>query len=513
MSQRSEFAGTVGIIGAGAMGRGIAQLLAEAGLTTLLVDAVPGVADSAREFCCKMISRKVEKGSLSPDAASTATARIHAIPTGSSIDYQALSNCRVVIEAATENLEIKHSVLAGLEMAVSDDCIIATNTSSLSVTAFAAKARRAERIAGLHFFNPVTLMPLVELIAGAHTAEWVIEELFALVRRTAHTPVRVADTPGFLVNHAGRAFGTEAARVVQEGICGFDDVDRVMVEAAGFRMGPFELFDLTGLDVTHRVTESIYQQFYDEPRLRPTVLTAQRFTAGLFGRKSGQGFYAYQDGKLLKPIEAMPESGRTTRHRVWVSPKFADAALMVRDLMGKLDITLETDGRPSDEALIVVTPFGQDATTTALAEGLDPKRTVAIDCLFDLSRRRTVMHTPATARYFRDMARNIFSGDRVPVTVIDDSPGFIAQRIVACVVNVSAEIAQQRIAEPSDIDRATKLALGYPLGTLEFADVLGARRILNILEAMHQFYGDPRYRPSPWLKRRALLGMPIGAIT
>lgn len=495
---------TLGIVGAGVMGRGIAQVAAEAGITVLLADARAEAVAEAAAFCAGMLRRKAAKGAMSEAEAEAAAARIRP-----SEGYAGFAGCHVVVEAVAERLEAKHAVLAAVEAAVPDGCIVATNTSSLSVTAIAAGARRPERVAGFHFFNPVPLQRLVEVIPGIITAEWVCDALDGVARRMGHHPVRASDTPGFLVNHAGRAFGTEALRIVGEGIAAVADVDRVMVEAAGFRMGPFAVLDLAGLDVSRPVMEGIYHHYYEEPRYRPSVALARLHEAGLLGRKTGRGFYAYPDGKAEDPPESLAPAIGVAGLPVWVSNRYPKAADALRALAAAAGAAVEAGSRPGEGALILLAPFGEDATTAALAEGLDPTCTVAVDCLFPLERRRTLMRTPITAERFREAAHALLAADGTPVTVIRDSPGFIAQRIVAGIVNVGADIAQQRIAAPEDIDRAVELGLSYPRGPLGLGDALGPRRILGILEAMQSFYGDPRYRPSPWLKRRALLGVSL----
>jgi 3-hydroxybutyryl-CoA dehydrogenase len=500
---------TIGIVGAGVMGRGIAQVAAAAGLTVLLADARPEAAHEARSFCSEMLRRKADKGEIETSAWQASLDSIRIAQADASGRYGAFAACDLVIEAVAEQLDVKHAVLAALEESVRETCIIATNTSSLTVTAFAAKARRPERVAGFHFFNPVPVRRLVEVIGGVSTAPWALDALDALARRLGHEPVRARDMPGFLVNHAGRAFGTEALRIVSEGICAFADVDRVMVEAAGFRMGPFELFDLTGLDVSYPVMESIYHQFFEEPRFRPSVIAAQRMAGGLYGRKVGRGFYTYADGVAQKPTEMPAPAVDPGTFAVWVSNRVPEAARPLRRVLADAGARLETGARPSFEALIVTTPFGEDTTTAALAEQLDAGRTVAVDCLLGLDRRRTLMTTPITAPEIRDAAHALLARGGTPVTVIGDSPGFIAQRILASIVNVGSDIAQQRIASPAEIDIAVELGLGYPRGPLRVGNELGPRRVLGILEAMHRFYGDPRYRPSPWLKRRAFLGVPL----
>ena len=205
-----------------------------------------------------------------------------------------MSGADIVVEAIVEELEAKRRLFGDLESIVSDDCILASNTSSLSVTAIAADCDRPERVAGYHFFNPVPLLKVVEVVDGLLTAPWVGDVLDAVARRCGHRPVRAKDSPGFLVNHAGRGFNTEGLRIVQEGVARPRDVDDILREGGTkFRMGPFELMDTTGLDVSGVVMESIYRQFYEEPRFRPVPIARQRMAAGLYGRKTCRGFDAY----------------------------------------------------------------------------------------------------------------------------------------------------------------------------------------------------------------------------
>ena len=498
----------VGVVGAGAMGRGIAQVLAQCGCRVHLYDANAAAIDAAIASIAEVLGKQVAKGKLDADKRDATLARIvpaHALGK--------LASCALVVEAIVENLDAKRALFHQLEKLVGPDAILASNTSSLSVTAIASQCAHPERVAGWHFFNPVPLMKVVEIIDGLATDPAVGDALMELTKRIGHTPVRAKDTPGFVVNHAGRGYTTEALRIVGEGICDFVDVDRVMREAAGFRLGPFELMDLTALDVSHPVMEAIYRQFYDEPRFRPSVITAQRLAGGRLGRKSGGGFYPY--GENAAPIVeqrapvALPAS-------VWISRAHARAHADTHGeltwLLQKMGATVETEMLPSEDALIVVTPLGSDATTSALEQGLDPERTVAIDTLVPLALRRTLMTTPVTRAEVRDQAHGLFASDGVPVTVIGDSPGFIAQRILALIVNIACDIAQQKIASPTDIDLAVRLGLNYPNGPLAMGDALGPMKLLTILRAMQDFYGDPRYRPSPWLTRRAMLGVSLLAV-
>ena len=501
----------LGIVGAGVMGRGIAQVAAEAGIPVVMADVKAAAAAEAKAFCAGLIRRKVAKGQIDEATAERMLALITPVDLVAD-GYAPLAACDVVVEAVAERLDVKGEVLAALEAVVGDACIIATNTSSLSVTALAALARRPGRIAGFHFFNPVPLMKMVEVIGGVRTDDAVLAALTALATRIGHRPVRASDTPGFLVNHAGRGFGVEALRIVQERVCTFADVDRIMVEAAGFRMGPFEVFDLVGFDVSKAVMESIYHQYYEEPRYRPSFAAAQRVTAGLLGRKTGEGFYTYSAGAPLRrpddrPVPAV--DARALPH--WVSDREPEAAATLRAALAAGGLDVETSAAPSAEALVFLTPFGTDCTTAALGEGLDPTRCVAVDCLFGLAGRRTLMTNPATRPDIADLAHAALARGGVPVTRIDDSCGFVAQRIAATIVNTGCEIAQQGIATPADIDLAVELGLGYPHGPLGLGMALGPRRILAILDALSDAHRDPCYRASPWLRRRAALGLPLSA--
>jgi 3-hydroxybutyryl-CoA dehydrogenase len=495
---------SIGIVGSGAMGRGIAQIAGLAGLNVLLYDTRQQAVDEARNYLRDTLAALAVKGKLTIEAANDAVHRIGPAP---SLD--ALKDCDLVIEAIAENLDAKRALFKTLDGLVRDDCILASNTSSLSITAIATACSKPSRVAGFHFFNPVPLMKVVEVIDGLRGARSTGDRLMELARRMGHTPVRAKDMPGFIVNHAGRGMNTEGLRIVSEGVADFVDVDRIVREQAGFRLGPFELMDLTSLDVSHPVMESIYQQFYEEPRFRPSPITAVRLAGGLVGKKAGEGFYRYVDGKKVQPDES-PVSSQLPE-RVWISARSPDAYRQIADLISPAGVTIEQGEQPSDSALIVVAPYGKDATTAATEEALDASRLVAIDCLvpFDASRRRTLMTTPLTSPRFRDQARALFAHDGAAVTVIRDSAGFVAQRIVATIVNIGCEIAQQRIASPDDIDRAVTLGLGYPHGPLAMGDLIGAARIVEILRNMNALLGDPRYRPSPWLMRRAQLGMSL----
>ena len=495
---------TVGIVGTGAMGRGIAQIAAQAGSTVKLMDAQAGAAEKAYESLCNQWKKLVEKGRIGADAAASHQARLQVAST-----LADLSDCDLVIEAIVERLDIKKMLFAELETIVSPQAVLASNTSSLSVTAIAASLKHPGRFAGYHFFNPVPLMKVVEVIAGLKTNADVCRALSDYARQMGHTPVQAQDTPGFIVNHAGRGYGTEALRIVSEGIADFATIDRILRDQAGFKLGPFELMDLTALDVSHPVMESIYHQYYEEDRYRPSVITAQRLAGGLLGRKTGEGFYRYDSGVAQIPAEA-PVPDVAEMPPVWVSPRAARRSELLQ-LLQNLDADIETGLSPSPQALTLVAPLGFDITTVAVVERLDPARTVGIDMMIDdaATKRRVLATNPATRSDMRDAAHALFARDGKPVSMIRDSGGFVTQRVVATIVNIASDICQQGICSPKDLETAVTLGLGYPMGPLAMGNRYGPTNVLEVLFNMQTVYGDQRYRPSPWLRRRGAIGLSL----
>ena len=494
----------VAVVGAGAMGRGIAQIAAQAGSQVLLFDAQSAACQKARESIIAQWGKLAEKGRLTAELVQQYSRQLQCVDS-----LQALSACDLVIEAIVERLDIKQSVFAELEAVVRDDAVLASNTSSLSVTAIAAKLKRPQRVAGYHFFNPVPLMKVVEVIPGLKTDPAVCERLSEYAREMGHTAVMAQDTPGFIVNHAGRGYGTEALRLVSEGVTDFVTTDRILKDQVGFKLGPFELFDLTGLDVSHPVMESIYHQYFEEPRYRPNVIAAQRMAGGVVGRKVGEGFYRYEASGMVVPPEP-PVPVMADLPPVWVSSRAARRADLFQ-LLKDLGATIETSASPSAQALCLVAPLGFDVTTVAVVERLDPSRTVGIDLLMpdNATKRRVLAPNPATRADMRDAAHALFARDGKAVSVIRDSGGFVTQRVVANIVNIACDICQQGICSPQDLELAVTLGLGYPMGPLALGDKLGPDNLLETLFNLQTVYGDPRYRPSPWLRRRGAIGLSL----
>ena len=518
---------TLAIIGTGIMGMGIAQIAAQAGIKVLLFDAKVGAAEQGRQSLQVMLEKLTAKGKFTDEQLQSTLTNLTVIE-----DLSKIVEAEIVIEAIIENLEIKQQLFKQLESIVSAETILATNTSSLAVTAIASDCAHPERVAGFHFFNPVPLMKIVEVTPGLSTKASVVETLKELAKRMGHLGVVAKDSPGFIVNHGGRAYGTEALKILGEGVASFEDIDRILRDGAGFRMGPFELLDLTGIDVSHPVMESIYNQFYNEDRYRPHPLTRQMLMGKKLGRKVGEGFYHYTDNKKQNGQKETSNTNQqppyktdsdTSNISVWIGADLTEDKQQLVDYLNAGDITIDDNDKPNPDSLVLLAIYGEDTTNAAIRYQVNPKQAVAIDMLTELSKHRTLMPSIVTQDDFVAQAYTLFGKGldnrlvedkatpqaAVDATLITESTGFVAQRVIAMIVNLGCDIAMQGIATPKDIDNAVKLGLGYPYGPISWGNELGAQRILLILERIYGLTGDPRYRPSPWLQRRAKLGISL----
>lgn len=500
--QSTERPETIGVIGAGAMGRGIAETAAAAGFRVKLFDVIDGAARRAVERIQESLSKRVKQAALAPGEIQQIAARLM-LPTA----LGDLSDCDVIIEAIIEDVEAKRSLFASVESVVTDKCILATNTSSLSVTEIAAACKRPERVAGWHFFNPVPRMKLAEVIRAVRTSPGTIDQLLSLSEAFGHRAISVEDSPGFVVNHIGRAFVTEGLRLLADKCADHDVLDALLRNCGGFRMGPFELMDMTGLDVSLPASEAIFQQYYGDDRYRPAAVARIRLNGGLLGRKSGRGFYDYTDeGARRTPAGIVSaEAGKALR---WSAGKgTAEPTADVRALFEAH--WPETDAQTAD--VIVTSPAHSDLTSLVSAYGIDPEKVIAVDPFFSSIRGITLMSCPATNPNVPQQVQAAFASRGVPAFVVADTPGYVAPRVIACIVNLACEIAQQGVAAPADVDAAIRLALGYPFGPFEWADRIGPTRILQVLDCVHSSTGDPRYRACLWLRRRALLQMSLSS--
>ena len=500
MSDHAKALDTIGVIGAGAMGAGIAQAALTAGLEVILHDSNAAALAKARGEVCSRIARLAEKGQITAAAAAAAEGRLTLAER-----LQELAPAQIVIEAIIEQLEPKQRLFMALEDIVPADTVLATNTSSLPVAAIARVCRQRDRVCGLHFFNPVPLMRLVEVIRAADTSERTMRRALELAQRLGKTAVSVKDAPGFLVNLLGRAYLTEALHIQHEGVAPVATIDRIMREAAGFRMGPFELMDLTGIDVNFPATRVVYEGFQHDPRLKTTVLHEALFMAGQLGRKTGRGFHSYSEGKAATPAADGDDAGAGSAAG---APVTAAIAGENQQLAALCERGLRLVAAEQAEVILVTPAAGEDAASTAARLRLDPARVVAVDFLGMEKDFLTLMAPVGGGGAARKLAA-FLRGTGLSVAVINDSPAFVAPRILAMVVNLACETAQIGIGTPEDIDVAMCLAQNYPRGPFEWGEWLGAQRVHDTLRQMQEITGSDRYRPSLWLRRRALLALPL----
>ena len=490
------------VVGTGAMGQGIAQVAAMGRVRTLLFDTGEGVAQAARETIKGRLIRLVEKGRLESSEAGEMAGHIEVATT-----LDQLAPADAIIEAVIEDFDVKQALFRNIEAAVDPACILASNTSSIPIASIARGASDPSRIAGMHFFNPVPLMALVEIIEAPDTSDIVLEHLAALGERMGRTPVRVKDAPGFLVNLGGRAYTTEGLRIAHEGVATPAEIDAIMRDCCNFRMGPFELMDLTGIDVNYPASKVIYEGYMQDPRLRTSPLHAALFDAGRLGRKTRQGNYRYDDkGRMIDPPSPDHETDVAPAERV----ALAEPNESLAAFCGEVGLSISSDNATGP---VLAAPMGEDCTHTALRTGADPRRLVAIDLSADTAKRVTIMTAPGADRAVRDTVSAALVRAGRKVTAISDSPGFVAQRLRAMIANLGCYMAEIGLAAPGDIDTAMKLGLNYPLGPLEIVEDLGARPMLEIMTQLQAITGEDRYRPSLWLKRRALLGLPIHTLS
>lgn len=493
----------VGVVGAGTMGAGIAQVAAVAGHEVRLFDAADGAAAAAVEAIFRHLARAVDKGRLLQEEAEDAATRLRAAET-----LDDLAGCGLVVEAVVEDLEVKRALFTALEAVCGPDAILATNTSSLSIDAVAESLAHPARVAGLHFFNPAPVLPLVEVVSGAHTDPAVADLLTATAEAWGKTPVRAASTPGFIVNRVARPFYGEAFRLLEAGSVDAATVDALLRESGGFRMGPFELADLIGHDVNLAVGRSVWEAFGRDPRFTPSVLQERLVADGRLGRKTGGGIYTEgqprpepstaaptgstlpawtgMGGGLLERVQARGAGEGSSGH-------FAYAPLahdLVNWQLGTDEVSLRlTDGR-----------------TAAQHTGGGPRTVVLLDLALDYANApRIGVAAPEHApKEHVDAAVGFLQGLGYAVTVLPDTPGLVVARTVATLAAAAADAVDSGVATADDVDTAMRLGVNYPRGPYEWGAALGWQWVAGVLDALAAA-GDPgRYRVSAELRRRAL---------
>ncbi|WP_434983538.1 3-hydroxyacyl-CoA dehydrogenase PaaH [Vreelandella zhaodongensis] len=495
----------IGVIGAGAMGAGIAQVAAQAGHSVILHDNQPGAAKAGIDNIRRQLEKRVAKGKMIQGDVDNIIARLQP---ADAID--ALADSHLVIEAIVENLEIKRQVFAQLEALCSPDTLLASNTSSLSITSIAANLERPERMAGLHFFNPAPVMKLVEVVSGLATTTNVADTLYDTAVAWGKVAVHASSTPGFIVNRVARPFYAECLRLLQEGASDAATIDALLRQAGGFRMGPFELMDLIGHDVNYAVTRSVFDAYYGDTRFEPSLVQQALVEAGRLGRKSGKGFFDYAEGAAKpQPAFAAPANTELPALVVQGDPGVIPP-LLERAQEAGLDVvrreSLQPDGTPRLYLgdLVLALSDGRCAAERAINEGLDAL--VLFDLCLDYRSASAIAlaasHT--TSPEARQLATAFFQRLGMDVVWLTDTPGLVVLRTVAMLANEAADAVLQGVCSAQDGDLAMQAGVNYPRGPLAWADSLGLPFVHRTLTHLQQSYGEERYRSSFLLRRNAL---------
>ena len=514
------------MVGAGTMGAGIAQLACQAaGARTLLHDPFPEALERGVEGIRAQLRRGVERGRWSAEDAAAAEARLEAAEA-----LEDLAPSELVIEAAPEVPEVKRELFERLSDVVSASCVLATNTSSLPVTGVAAAAVHPERVVGMHFFNPAPVMRLVEVIAGELSSQEAVAVARAAGEAMGKRVILAADGPGFLVNRCGRPFGMEALRLAQERIAGFEQIDRICRLAGGFRMGPFELMDLVGVDVGFDVQRSFWELSFGEPRWRPSTITARMVAAGRRGRKAGRGYYEYPDGGAHRGDDPDPPPAGGGHGLVVVSGDLPVARALAdagRAAGYEVADAVEPEG-DSPWLILECGPAEEEAPPAQggprailCAEGslaaLDPEGTaVGFHALPPLDDARLVelTRTATTSDTAAERAERFFSTLGKHVEWVGDAPGLVLGRIVCQLVNEAAFALREGVGSAEDVDAGMLLGLNHPHGPLHWADVIGVDHVLAVIDALADEYREERYRACPLLRHlvaKGRLGVGTGA--
>jgi 3-hydroxybutyryl-CoA dehydrogenase len=531
-AQNGRPAGVIGVLGAGTMGAGIAQLACRSGAQTLLYDPIPAALEKGGERVLDGLRREASKGKLSTEDAQAAGERLQTVE-----GLEALADCELVIEAVPERLDLKHQIYGQLSEIVAEDCVLATNTSSLPVTAIAAGASHPERVVGMHFFNPAPVMALLEVIAGVRSGEPALATARATGEAMGKTVIDATDGPGFLVNRCNRPFGLEALRMLSERIASIEAIDRIVRMEGGFRMGPFELMDLVGVDTGLEVSKSFYELSFGEPRWRPSPISARYAAAGMHGRKTGIGYYDYsglaEGGRYREedPPPPEPPAGAgegvivVSGENVLAGELRAAAARAGFEVRGPHEpsggvlpsLIVECDREPVEEqapgGAAGEAVEGGAARLVLCAQGslssLDPGGSaVGFHVLpsFEDARLVELTRSETSSPLAAERAERLLTALGKHVAWVGDAPGLVLGRIVCQVINESAFAFGEGVGEAADIDTGMKLGLSHPRGPLEWADAIGLDHVLDVLEGLCREYREERYRPAPALRGMVAAG-------
>jgi len=493
----------VAVIGAGTMGAGIAQVAATYGHPVILFDQNPEAVERGLNQIKTGLDRQVSRGKMTQTDLDALMGRI--TPATAIAD---LAEASLVIEAIIENLDIKRSLLATLESTCSDTCILATNTSSISVTALGAEMSHPERLVGMHFFNPAPVMKLVEIVSGLATSPAIAEQTHATATAWGKHAVYTKSTPGFIVNRVARPFYAESLRIYEEGAADTATLDQLIKGAGGFRMGPFELMDLIGHDVNYAVTCSVFDAYYQDPRFLPSVTQKALVECGRLGRKSGQGFYDYREG-AAKPA-AQVATGGTNPSSVKVIGDMGVAQALVSRMEAK-GLAVEMQPSETESCLQVgnASLYLTDGRFATEVAALKSHNTALFDLALDYNNATSLAISFADQcdEAAKQDVKGLFNALDIAVSIIDDVPGLVVMRTLAMLANEAADAVNQGVCTAADADVAMRGGVNYPQGPLAWADQVGIAHIFTCLSNLQQCYGEDRYRPSALLRRKYFAGV------
>jgi 3-hydroxybutyryl-CoA dehydrogenase len=489
----------VGIVGAGTMGIGIAQVAAAAGHRVKLIDARDGAVESAIAGLAKSLDGLVAKGKMTEDKREGILARLE--PADAYVDFEV---CNLVIEAIVEDMAVKRALFAELEAVVGPDCVLGTNTSSLSISAMTKDMRLPGRLVGIHFFNPAPVMQLVEIVSGLGTEPGVAQTAFDTMAAWGKAPVHATSTPGFVVNRCARPFYAEALRLIVERAADPATIDAVMRESGGFRMGPCELMDLIGHDVNFAVTNAVYDSYFKDPRYTPSALQAEMVAAGRLGRKSGRGFYDYARD-AAKPEPATEPACTLPKQIVFEGEGEAFDALAERAKAGGVSVHRRPAGERGTTILLdgVALRATDGRTATTRARDTGERELVLHDFALDYAAatRMAIAVADQARGEAASFATAFFQACGMKVSLIDDSPGLIVARTLAMLVNEALDAVQQGVVSAEGVDVAMTKGVNYPKGPFAWGRAVGLPHILAILDNLARHYGEDRYRAAPRLRR------------
>jgi 3-hydroxybutyryl-CoA dehydrogenase len=501
MSAALPVSAVVGVIGAGAMGSGIAQVAAQAGHPVLLYDADDGAVTRAIDRIGRDLEKLVARGKLAAAECQVLLARISPVYT-----LENLSPARLVIEVIIENLDVKRQVFAQVETICGDDVILATNTSSLSITAIGAPLRNPQRLVGMHFFNPAPVMKLVEIVSGIDTHPEAADCLYATAEAWGKLAVHVKSTPGFIVNRVARPFYAEGMRIFQEQAADPATIDAILRETGGFRMGPFELMDLIGHDINFAVTGSVFTAYFNDQRFQPSLLQQELVTAGYLGRKTGRGFHFYEhEGAVGSPPSTAPPAAPPATVTVCGPLGIAQPLVALTEQAGIPVIHHVGEGYLQLDGARLALTDGRFATERTAADGVPY---VLFDLALDYGRATRIALAAADQAPPEALqaAIGLFQAIGKPVSVIDDIPGLVVMRTVCMLANEGADAVNQGVCSVPAVDIAMQNGVNYPRGPLAWADAIGPAWVLRVLDNLARTYGEDRYRASPLLRRKVYGG-------